>query len=193
MTPTPIMEGFSVSHVAILDGATTAVDASLTAGQDIYGVRSAALAPDVGQFDNEGDDFILSSWYWLNFATIDVTAGYISLPVLAAITGQSISSSGAGAATKFQFDLWQEDQMNTSPKPVLIRIPSKDNAGAVRRIDLILYKVQFGPFTFSGPAYKAGMEASYTARALASSLDEVGTIFADSKKRVGRIVSGPAI
>jgi hypothetical protein len=193
MMPTAIFEGFSVSHVAILDGATSGEDAALTIGQDVYGVRSGALDPDTGTFDNEGDDSILSSWYWLNFATLTVTAGYISLPVLAAITGRAISSSGTGATQKFGFDLWHQDDMNVAPKPVLVRCPSKDSAGAVRRLDFILYKVQFGPFTFNGPAYKAGMEVSYTGRALSSTANEQGVAFADGKLRVGRLLSGAVI
>jgi len=191
--PTNIFEGFSLSHVAILDGATAAEDAAATVGTDMYGVRSGAIDPDVGQFDNEGDDFILSSWYWLNFATLTVTNGYISLPVLAAITGSAISSSGAGATQKFGFDLWHEDHFNTAPKPVLLRVPSKDSAGAVRRLDIVLYKVQFGPFTFNGPAYKSGMEVSFQARALASPNNESGTAFPDGKKRVGKLISGALI
>jgi hypothetical protein len=191
--PTPIFEGFSISHAAILDGATSAEDAALTVGTDIYGVRSAAIAPDVGNFDNEGDDTVLSSWFWLNFATLTVTQGYISFTELAAITGKAISSSGTGATQKFYFDLWHEDMFNTAPKPMIIRVPSKDSAGAVRRLDIVLYKVQFGPFTFSGPAYKAGMEISFESRALASGQDELGAAFADGKKRVGRLVSGAAM
>jgi len=190
---TNIFEGFSVSHAAILDGASTAEDIAQTVGTDIYGVRSAALAPDVGTFDNEGDDTILSTWFWLNFATLTVTEGYISLPVLAAITGKAISSSGTGATQKFGFDLWHEDHFNVARKPVLIRVPSKDQDGAVRRLDIVLYSVQFGPFTFSGPAYKAGMEVSYDARALSSTKDETGVAFADGKKRVGRLISGAVI
>lgn len=193
MAITNIMEGFSLSGANILDGATTAEDAAATVGTDIYGVRSGAIDPDVGQFDNEGDDFILSSWYWLNFATVTVTSGYISFPCLAAITGKSISSSGTGNSTKFGFDLWHEDHFNVAPKPVLLRVPSKDSEGNVRRLDIVLYKVQFGPFTFSGPAYKTGMEVSWAGRALASSKDEVGTAFADGKKRVGRLISGAVI
>jgi hypothetical protein len=191
--PQPIFEGFSISHAAILDGATTGEDAALTVGTDIYGVRSGALDPDTGQFDNEGDDAVISSWYWLNFATVTITSGYISLPVLAAITGRAISSSGTGASQKYGFDLWHEDDMNVAPKPMLLRIPSKDSDGTVRRLDFILYRCQFGPFTFNGPAYKAGMEVSYTARALASTKSETGATFADNKKRVGRLLSGPVI
>jgi hypothetical protein len=191
--PTNIMEGFSASHVSILDGATSAEDAAQTVGTDVFGVRSAAVDPDVGQFDNEGDDSILSSWYWLNFATLTVTSGYISFPVLAAVTGKSISSSGTGSSTKFGFDLWHEDHMNTEPKPVLVRVPSKDSEGVVRRLDIVLYKVQFGPMTFAGPAYKTGMEVTYAGRALSSLKDEKGTAHADGKKRVGRLISGAVI
>ncbi len=76
---------------------------------------------------------------------------------------------------------------------MIVRAPSKDADGVIRRLDLIFYKVQFGPFTFSGPAYKAGMEVSYSARALSSASNEIGTAFPDGKKRVGRLVSGPQI
>jgi len=190
---TQIMEGFSISQAAILDGATSAEDAANTVGTDLYGVRSGSVDPDVGQYDNEGDDAILSSWYWLNFATLTVTSGYVSLPVLAAITGKAISSSGTGTTQKFGFDLWHEDHMNTEPKPVLLRVPSKDSEGVVRRLDIVLYKVQFGPMTFAGPAYKTGMEVTYAGRALSSLKDEKGTPHADGKKRVGRLISGAVI
>lgn len=190
---TDVFEGFSVSHAAILDGATSAEDAALTVGTDIYGVRTASLAPDTGQFDNTGDDAVLSSWYWLNFATLTVTSGYISFEVWSTITGQTISSSGAGDTEKFTMDLYHEDMFNSSPRPVLVRIPSKDSLGNTRRIDFILYKVQFGPFTFNGPAYKTGLEANYDGRCLASLFDETGAAFPDGKKRVGRVVSGPVI
>jgi len=191
--PTNIFEGFSISSAMILDGVTTAEDAANTVGTDVYGVRSGAIAPDVGTFDNEGDDAVLSTWYWLNFATISITQGYISLPMLAAITGKAISSSGTGATQKYGFDLWHEDHFNVSPKPMLLRVPSKDSAGAVRRLDIIIYKVQFGPFTFTGPAYKAGMEISFEGRCLASPSDETGVNYPDGKKRVGRLVSGQVI
>lgn len=189
----PIFEGFSVSHVAILDGATSAEDIAATIGSDIYGVRSASLDPDAGSFDNEGDDAILSTWAWLNFVTLNVTSGYISFTTLAAITGAAISSSGAGATQKFSMDLWHEDHFNPSPKPAIIRVPSKDSAGVVRRIDFVIYKLQFGPMTFAGPAYKTGMEVTYSGRALMSGAQETGVVFADGKKRIGRVVSGASI
>lgn len=191
--PTNIFEGFSLSHVAVLDGATTAEDAAITVGNDIYGVRNASLTPDTGQFENEGDDFVLSSWYWLNFANIEVQAGYISLAVISAITGRPISSSGSTSLIKYGMDLWHEDMFNVSRLPVLVRIPSKDSNGLVRRLDFVLYSVQFGPFTFGGPAYKSGLEVNYTGRCVASTKDEVGATFSDGKKRIGRMISGPVI
>lgn len=185
----PIFEGFSISQAAILDGATSAEDAALTVGTDIYGVRSGTITPDLGQFDNQGDDFILSTWYWLNFATLDVVAGYISLPVLARITGIAISSSGTGNNTKYEYDLWSETQFNVAPCPVLIRAPSKDDLGVVRRLDIVLYRVQFGPMTFTGLAYKTGIEVTYNGRALASLQNEMGQTFSDGKRRVGRLIN----
>ncbi len=112
---------------------------------------------------------------------------------MAALTGTAISSSGTGAAQMFRFDLWHEDHMNTAPKPVLLRVPSKDSDGTVRRLDIVLYKVQFAPMTFSGPSYKAGMEVSYTGRALSSKKDELGVAFPDAKNRIGRVVSAQAL
>jgi hypothetical protein len=191
--PTNIFEGFSLSHVAVLDGVTTAEDAAQTVGSDVYGVRNASLTPDTGQFDNEGDDFVLSSWYWLNFANLEVQAGYLSLAVMVAITGSVLSSSGSTSTIKYGVDLWHEDMFNVATKPVLVRVPSKDSLGNVRRLDFVLYKVQFGPITFGGPAYKAGLEVNYTGRALASLTNETGAAFADAKKRIGRIISGPVI
>lgn len=77
------VEAFSVSHAALLDGTTgaEAVDG------DIFGVRSASLAADIGNFDNTGDDAVLSSWFWFNFATITVESGFIPFDLLSLLTG----------------------------------------------------------------------------------------------------------
>jgi hypothetical protein len=188
-----IFEGFSVSHAQILDGATAFAAAVPTQqNQDIYGVNEASLDVDDDEYDNEGDDSILSVWSWINKATINVQAGYISFPVIANITGRPISSSGAGATQVLELDLWHENDFNVAPKPMLIRIPSRDNQGAVRRIDIGLYHVDFKPITFDGPTYKDGLKVNYNGSATFSSTSETGTVFADGKRRFGKIISaGP--
>jgi len=182
-TPTTIVEGFSISHSAILNGTTGAEIA------DIYGVREGSLDVDSDSFDNTGDDAVLSSWSWINFATVSITSGYVPFNVLATLTGAAITSSGTAESTYYNLPLWNEKSMNQSPKPVLLRIPSKDHTGLVRTLDIILYKVQFDPISFDGPSYKDGLVLNYSGKALLSSTDEKGTAL--SEKAVGRLISTP--
>lgn len=180
---TSIVEGFSLSHVAILNGTTGAEVA------DIYGVREASLDVDTDSYDNNGDDTILSSWAWFNFATLTVTAGYVPFDVISLLTGATITSSGTSPADFFNLPLWNESSLNTPTRPVLIRVPSKDSLGAVRKLDFILYKVQFNPITFDGPSYKDGLVLNYSGKALMSSVDEKNGALSD--RAIGRLVSRP--
>lgn len=289
-----IVEAFSLSHAQVLNGATTFLDALAAAAaedEDIYGVNDASLDPDIGDYDNEGDDDILSTWSWLNFADVAVQAGYLSLPLMANLTNQEVDESGeiaavdevqtitmtatggtftisvggettaplafnatntdvrdallalgsvdtgdvavsgavgtyvltygadyagrqvplaaldttsltGGTATITRttpgkpasnavvgLDLWHEDSFNVAPKPMVVRMPSKDHDGNPRTLAIGLYKVQFRPITFDGPSYKDGMKVNYAGRALKSRVDETGTPFSDGKKRVARILS----
>lgn len=188
----PTVEGFSISHAAILDGSTGLEEAF----GDIYGIRSGSLELDQDSYDNTGDDSILSTWYWANKVNVTVQGGYIPFQTLALISGSVITSSGSGAAQTFSLPLWEERTMNTQPRPMLIRVPSKDKDGAVRLLDFVLYKVQFQPFSFDGPSYKEGLLLNYNGSALFSSVDEKGNPVLDSKtgeptKAVGRLVSRP--
>lgn len=181
---TKIYEGFSVSHAAILNGTTGAEEA------DIYGVRSGTIAADTGNFDNTGDDFVLSSWFWLNFATLTIESGYVPFETVALLSGETLTSSG-GAAGTLELDLWSEDSVNQPPRPVLIRVPSKDSDGNIRNMDFILYKVQFGPINFTGPSYKSGLLLNYTGRAVVSDKNEKGETLPGGKKAIGRIINRP--
>lgn len=188
----PIVEGFSLSHAQVLDGTQSFLQALASAvaeKDDIYGVSDASLEPDTGDWDNEGDDAILSTWSWFNFADISVEAGYMSFPLIANLTGQTVSSSGTGNSQVFGVDLWGEDSMNTPPRPMIVRMPSKDKDGVVRSLAIGLYRVQFKPITFSGPTYKDGLKINYNGRALTSAVDEKGVPFPDGKKRPGRLLS----
>jgi hypothetical protein len=178
-----IVEGFSVSHAAILDGTTGAETA------DIYGIREGSIELDTDSFDNTGDDAVLSTWSWFNFATISITSGFIPFATLALITGVETTSTGTAPAQTFERPLWDERELNTTPRPVLVRVPSKDTEGAARWLDFVLYKVQFEPISFDGPSYKDGLVANYTGKALISDVDEMGEAL--TSRAVGRIVSAP--
>ncbi len=183
-------EGFSLSHAAILDG-TTGLDAL---DGDIYGIRSGSLELDQDSYDNTGDDAILSTWYWANKVNVTVQSGYIPFGTIALLTGSKITSSGSGASQTFGLPLWEQRQMNTVPRPMLIRVPSKDKDGAIRRLDFILYKVQFQPMSFDGPSYKEGLLLNYNGSALFSSTDEKGQPVLDSQTglpttAIGRLLS----
>lgn len=183
---TRIVEAFSLSHAAILDGTTGAES------QQLYGCRNASLAADSSSFDNTGDDAILSTWYWMNNGTLTVTGGYISFDNLALLTNTTITSSGTTPNDFYSIDLWNENSVNAAPRPVLVRAPSRDSLGASRTLDFVLYRCQFAPISFDGPQYKTGLTATYNAKALISSVDEKGVALTNGRA-VGRIVSRPFI
>lgn len=189
----PTAEGFSLSHAAILDP-STGLDAL---DGDIYGIRSGSLELDSDSYDNTGDDSILSRWYWANAVNVTVQSGYIPFRTIALLTGSKVTSSGAGNAETFSIPLWEQRQMNTQPRPMLIRVPSKDKDGVSRRLDFILYKVQFQPMSFDGPSYKEGLLVNYNGAALFTDTDEKGQPVLDSQTgepttAVGRLISAPA-
>jgi hypothetical protein len=182
-----VVEGFSLTHAAILDGATGAEEVD----GDIYGVRTGTIAADTGNYDNTGDDLVLSSWFWFNFATITVQAGYVPFDTIALLSGATITSSGTGTDDYYSMPLWEEKSLNQPPRPMLIRVPGKDKDGIIRTIDFVLYRVQFGPFNFDGPNYKAGLLLNYTGRAVMSDKDEAGTALPG--KAIGRLINRPAV
>lgn len=180
------IEGFSLTHAGILDGTT---GAEITDG-DIYGIRSGSLELDTASYDNTGDDAVLSTWYWFNFANVTVEAGYLSFKLMAILSGSTVSSSGAAPGDYYKQVLWDEDALNTSPHPMVIRIPSKDKLGVVRNLSIVLYRVQFSPFSFAGPSYKNGLLLNYSGRAVRSSVDEKAGSLA--KAAIGRLISQPS-
>lgn len=186
MTSTTV-EGFSLTHAAILNGTTGAEEAA----GDIYGVRTGTIAVDTGNYDNTGDDSVLSSWFWFNFATVTVQAGYIPFDTIALLAGSTITSSGSDPDDYYSLPLWEETSLNQPARPMLVRVPSKDKDGAIRTLDFVLYKVQFGPFNFDGPAYKSGLLLNYTGRAVMSDKDETGATL--PRRAIGRIINRPAV
>lgn len=190
----PIVEGFSLSHAAILDG-TTGAEA---VNGDIYGIRSGSIELDTDSYDNTGDDSVLSTWYWFNKATLTIQSGYVPFNTIALLSGSKVTSSGTAPNDYYTLPLWEDRQQNTTPRPVLIRVPSKDKDGVLRTLDFVLYKVQFQPISFDGPTYKDGLLLNYTGTALMSDKTETGAAVTDSQsglpsRAIGRLVSRPQI
>lgn len=181
------VEGFSLTHAAILDGTTGAEEVD----GDIYGVRSGTIAIDTGSYDNTGDDAVLSSWVWFNFATVTVQSGYLPFATIALLAGSAITSSGSGANDYYSLPLYEETSLNQPPRPMLIRVPAKDKDGIIRTLDFVLYRVQFGPFSFDGPSYKNGLLLNYTGRAVMSDKDETGAPL--TRRSIGRLINRPAV
>lgn len=178
-------EGFSISHAAILNG-TSGLEESWG---DIYGIREGSIEVDTDSYDNTGDDAVLSTWYWFNYATVTIQAGYVPFELVQQLTGVTMSSSGAAPNDYVHLPMWNEASLNQPRRPMLIRVPSKDSDGAVRKMDFILYRVQFEPFSFDGPTYKDGLLLNYSGRALLSDKDEKGNTLAD--RAIGRLIVHP--
>lgn len=178
-------EGFSLSHAAILAPGTGAESAQ------IYGVRNGTLATDSGNFENTGDDIVQSEWFWFNFATITCEAGYIPFSTIALLTGTTITSSGTAPNDWYALPLWTDTALNQAPVSMVVRVPSKDNSGAVRTLDFVLYKVQMQPFNFTGPTYKTGMTCSFVGRALLTYYNELGVQVSTTRRSIGRLISAP--
>lgn len=182
---TPIVEGFSLSHAAILDGTTGAEEVD----GDIYGIRQGSLEVDSDSYDNTGDDAVLSTWFWFNYANVTVQSGYVPFKTIALIAGVTVTSSGSAPNDYYSLPLWNQESLNTAPRPMLIRVPSKDKDGVVRTLDFVLYKVNFQPFGFDGPSYKDGLLLNYSGRAVMSDKNERGQAL--SEPAIGRLVSRP--
>jgi hypothetical protein len=193
VSPTPTFEGFSLSHAAILNGSTGAEQAT------VYGVRNGTISTDQGNFENTGDDVVLSEHFWINFANVTIEEGFIPFSTIALITGSVVTSSGASPNDYYAIPLWTLNSMNQSTLPLAIRVPSRDTQGTIRTLDFVLYRVQFQPFNFTGPSYKTGLSCSIAGRALFSTVNEIGQSLPASYggpssaggMSIGRLVSWP--
>lgn len=179
-------EGFSLSHAAILNGSTGAEQAT------VYGVRNGTVSTDQGNFENTGDDVVLSEHFWINFANITIEEGFVPFSTIAYITGTEVASSGAAGADYYAIPLWTLSSMNQPTFPLAVRVPSKDSLGQLRTLDFVFYRVQFMPFNFTGPSYKTGLTCSIAGRALFSTVNEIGTPLPTSyPQSLGRLVAWP--
>lgn len=176
-------ETFSLTGASILDGVTGAQS------QDIYGIRTGTLTTNVSQYDNTGNDTVLSRWIWSDYATVAIEGGFIPWNVYALVTGTTIGSSGTAPNDYYSLPYQDIVSLNQPTRSVRLRSTAKDSLGSLRTFDIVLYRVQFNPINFTGPAYKTGMNFSCTGTALYSTVDEAGNSLAN--KTIGRIVLAP--
>lgn len=153
------------------------------------------MEPDTDNYDNEGDDAVLSKWNWLNFVELSVQAGYVSFPLISNMTGAPITSTAGAGTTNYSIDLWSETMFNIQARPMLIRMPSRDKTGKPCSLVAGLYRVNFAPITFDGPSYKEGLKVNYNGQAVLSQWDETGTEHTDKDelgatiKKVGKLIA----
>lgn len=183
--PNPNISSFSLSHVGILDGSTSAEVA------DLYGVNEGTLELESDSYDRTGDNAILSTNRWITKGTLTVGSNYIPLDMLATLYGTPVTSSAALNKSTYSVALWTEKSMNIAPRPVVVQAPGEDQDGKPHTIKIVLYKVKFGNFSFSQfMSYKEGLAVSFTGDALLADKDELGAKFLDDQgKRIGKIVA----
>lgn len=176
-------EAFSLVGASILNG-TSGAEA-----QQVYGIRTGTLSANVSQFDNTGNDVVLSRWVWSDYSTVTIESGFIPWSMYSLVTGTTIGSSGSAPNDYYSLPLWDQQSLNQPTFSMRLRSLSKDSLGAIRTFDIILYRVQFNPINFTGPAYKTGLTFSCSGTALYSNFDEAGNALAN--RTIGRIVSSP--
>ena len=135
----------------------------------VYGVNNGTISTDQGNFENTGDDVVLSEHFWINFANITIAEGYIPFSTIALITG-TMSPVPAQLGRTTTRSRCGPCSMNQPTLPMAIRVPAKDSRGQIRTLDFVLYAVQFQPFNFTGPSYKTGLTCSIAGRALFSAV-----------------------
>ena len=183
-TPAAI-SSFSLSHVGILNGSTSAETA------DLYGANDSSLELDSDIYERTGDDKVLSTARWITKGTLTVGTTYIPLPMVEALYGTPVVSATKDTKTSYTVQLWTEKGMNVAPRPVVLLAPGEDEDGVPMDIKIVLYKVKFGPMSFSQSlAYKEGLAVSFEGDALLSDKDELGAAFTDGLgARIGKIIA----
>ena len=67
-------------------------------GVDLYAIKEGSVEVDLGEFDNEGDDRVLDVWYWINYANVSVSLGYVPFELIAEIQGSPTTTVAGDAA-----------------------------------------------------------------------------------------------
>lgn len=171
-TPEIFVEGFSISHVQILDPSVVESD---TFSGDMYGVRSAAIKANVDTVEEMSNDIAISSWSNISTLDIEVEAGYISFQMMARLNWHPATIEGLAPRTvREKVALYPNGFRNTGYVSMAFRLPARDEFGNPMYMDFMLYKVKMQPIEFGDIKYKTGMSVNYAAKAFLSTTDEDG-------------------
>ena len=107
------ISSFSLSHVGILDGTTSAELA------DLFGANESSLELESDVYERQGDDKILSTARWITKGTLTVGTNYIPLPLISSLYGTAVVSSQIATKDAYTVQLWTEKGMNVAPRPVV--------------------------------------------------------------------------
>lgn len=164
-TPAVFLEGFSISHAAILDGETTAEEA---AKRDFYGVQSASVSANEESFEEVSNDIVIGSWNSISSINIEVSSGFMSLSIFDRFSFED--------KKPLSLDLWNPSAINPAHVPILFRIPSRNQNGVYFNFDIVLFNVKLKPYSLDSLSYKEGLKVSYKGQAFLSDVDEVGNV-----------------
>lgn len=171
-TPNLFLEGFSISHVAIIDPYDPTPEMR---DGDLYGVRSASIEANVDSVDEFSNDVAIGMWNSVSTLDISVTSGYVSLDFLARLNGSSPPTGGLVPETVEQrHEYLPVRSLNHQFVSMLFRVPAKDKNGYPMYLDFVLYRVKLAPVSFGEMSYKEGLEVSYSGKAFLSRVDETG-------------------
>jgi hypothetical protein len=171
-TPDVFIEGFSISHAAIIEYNTIT---DLFEEEDIYGVRSGTIEARIESTEETSNDQLVNVWNSINGIDINIESGYLSLAMMQRFTGSSRFIDGLyPESADMALDLWTPNNMNPGFVSMVVRIPARDSSGVFRSLEFVFYRVKLKPYSFDTASYKDGLTASYQAIAFLSSTDENG-------------------
>lgn len=162
-TPAVFLEGFSITHAAILDGETSADEA---AKRDFYGVQSASVSANAESYEEKSNDIVIGTWNDISSIEIEVNSGFMSLSIFDRFSIEDTKP--------LLLDLWNPSAINPVHVPILFRIPSRNQNGVYFNFDIVLFNVKLKPYSIDSLSYKEGLRVSYKGQAFLSDVNEVG-------------------
>lgn len=170
-TPDLFIEGFSISHVSILNPQQLGTTADEI---DLYGVRQASIQANIETEEEYSNSVAIGSWSSVGTLDVSVESGYISLELMSRMMG-IVHPPTAGMApetVKQILPLYPKGSQRLGFVSMLFRMPARDAYGNRMDMDFLLYRVKVSTMEFGGFSYKDGLSVSYTAKAFLSDRDE---------------------
>lgn len=187
-TPDMFLEGFSLSHVGIIDlspGGTSRDEIEL------YGARSASIQASVEISEEYSNSVAIGAWATVSTLDIQVEAGYVSMELISQMLGdlRPPTTGIAPDSVKQSVPLHPRGSQRLGNVGMVFRMPARDAHGSPMSMEFVLYRVRVFPVEFGDMSYKEGMSVSYTAKAFLSDRDEQGQLL--DRPAFGRLlVSG---